>query len=357
MLPAANPRVVSVGYAVPRWLYHQRDIFKEFGYPERFWKIFESAGITTRFFVGPIDHMRHLSFQEQQDTYTKEAFKLSMMAIEHCLDGRDPKDIGAVSFSSCTGVLPGPVMAHYIARELGMRPDTDVMNNLFHGCDGAMPGFRRCYNYTQVSARPSLVVSCELSSCTYYPEERGPRGEPDPSGHFELLRAHALFADAASCALILPEASHTRHPAIIDTATYLDYRYLGDLGYKWQNGRLRVVLSRRVPDIAAELSGKVVTHLLQKNGLSVKDINYWIVHPAGAIVLDKIRDQLGIDEEKMRHSRSALDVYGNCSSATVGLIAKMVMHTETDHSGYMMMVNIGPGMTADATLMEFPGNE
>lgn len=349
-----NPQVLSVGYEVPGYCYTQREIFDKFAYPEKWRRVFNGAGVEKRRFVGTLEHMRMLSFQEQQEIYAKEAAYLAEIAIMNSMDGRQVKEFTNLSFSSCTGILPGPVMGHYLHKSMDMRHNTNIGNNLFQGCDGAFPGIRRCFDYTAHTDKPSLVVSCELSSCTYYPEERGPNGEPDPEGHHELLRAHSLFADAAACILIGKDKSgDPRHPYILDAETYLDTRYIGDLGYTWRNGRLRVLLSRRVPQIASDLVSKVTPRLLQRWDLTVPDINYWVIHPAGAIVLDLIRDKLGIAEEKLCYSRQALREFGNCSSATVGIIAKLLMQDLQKPDGYLVMINVGPGMTADATLMMF----
>ncbi len=101
------------------------------------------------------------------------------------------------------------------------------------------------------------------------------------------------------------------------------------------------------------LVGKAVDELLARHQLSIVDIRYWVIHPPGAIVLDKIRDRLGIPEEKLRYSREVLRKVGNVSSATVGIVGKTLISQEANPEGYLVMANVGPGMVSNAALLRF----
>lgn len=352
MCAVEYPRIISVGFAYPDFSYTQREIFDEFAYPEKFWRLFRDSGISRRSLVRPPHELMDLSLQQQQEVYREEAFLLSVQAINNCMDGRSFDGVGAISFSSCTGILLGPVMGHLLADHFGLGPNTYIMNNLFQGCDGGFPGLRRAIDFTANDGRLTLVIACELSSCAYHPGAFLDGGRPNPKNHYEALRSHVLFADAASCVLV-GDDQDARHPRVMDTETWLDTRFLDDLGYRWTDGQMECALSRRVPGAAACLANNAVRQLLNGYQLEPNDIEHWIIHPAGSIVLDMIRDKLGLDEHKLRYSRKALNYYGNCSSATVGIIAKLLMEDQLDPEGPMVMVNIGPGMTGDATLMWF----
>ncbi|GAJ05160.1 unnamed protein product, partial [marine sediment metagenome] len=162
------------------------------GYPQRFWRVFRESGIEKRhLWVAPTEAKR-LSWQEQQEAYMEGALALSLAAIKNCLDGRSAKDIACVVFSSCTGFAPGPVIPHLLARELGLATDTYFTNIGAMGCESGFPGLKRAYDFTVTMGKPSLVIACELCSCTYYPE---PDDKPDPENHFECLRSNAIFAE------------------------------------------------------------------------------------------------------------------------------------------------------------------
>lgn len=343
-------KVLSLGYAVPPDSYSQEEVFKALGYPEHFWAVFRDSGIKSRHFWIPPERIIKLSWQEQQEEYLKGAIRLSVDAIQSCLDGRDPRDIGCVVFSSCTGFAPGPVIPHYLAKEFGFRQNCYFTNIASHGCEGGYPGLKRALDFCIANDRPALAIATELASCSYFPE---PYGKPDPENHYELARGNALFADASSCALVGHDEDD-RHPVVVATDTLTDTRYLDDLGFVWRDGRLRLKISRNVPHIAGVLSGALVPPFLKRYGYEVKDIDHWIVHPAGNLVLDKIRDAVGMAEEKLATSREVLSLYGNCSSATVGIVAKRMMQRMLGQTA--VMLSIGPGMTVGVTCLRWEGS-
>lgn len=346
-----NTKIISMGYSVPQYSSSQEDIFNELGYPRNFRRLFTESGIEKRHFWVPIHRVKKLSWQEQQEEYIRGAVALSKQAALNCLDGRSPEDIGCVVFCSCTGFCPGPTVSHILSKELGFSPRTYHTNIGSMGCEGGFPGLKRAFDFTTVSGKPSLVIACELCSCTYFPE---PEGRPDPSNHFELARSNAIFADAASCALIGFD-DDPRHPFILDTETHTNTDYIDDLGFVWREGRLRVLLSRRVPELAPLVVKPAVDAVLERQKLIISDIAWWVIHAAGSTVLDNIRDALGIAEEKVRLSRNTLRSFGNTSSTSVGITGKMLMGERIKLGDYAAVLSIGPGMSGGMTLLRFGG--
>ena len=347
-----HPKIISLGYALPTYRYTQKEVFDLLGYPEHFWRIFASSQIDSRHFSIPLEQARFLTFQKQQDTYMKVAPSLASEALMRALDGREADELGLICFSTCTGFPPGPTVGHAIADRFMLKPSTEINNMSSLGCEASFPGIRRCYDYAV--AHPgslSAAISCELCSLTYFPEKDG---KADPENSYELLRSNAIFGDGCSVALIGYD-KNPRHPEILDFVTHLETKYMDRLGYNWRSGRLHVRLSRDVPDIAVELLQKSINELLNRNALKLSDIRYWVLHPPGAIVLDKIRDAMGIPEVKLKYSRQVLRNFGNLSSATVGIVAKTLMEEEKHPSGYLIMANVGPGMVGNSCLLSFHG--
>lgn len=345
-----QPKIISIGYSVPKWCYGQEEIFQNLGYPKHFWRVFQGSNIEQRHFWVPLDRIKKLSWQEQEEEYQKGAVALSKQAVINCLNGGPVNDIGCIVFSSCTGFTPGPVVGHFLHKELGFSPGTYHTNIGSMGCESGFPGLTRGFDRTVVTGKPSLVIACELSSCSYFPE---PDGRPDPENHWELLRSNAIFGDAASAALVGYD-DDPRHPTIVDTETYTDTNYLGDLGYVWRDGRLRVLLSRRVPEIAGKLVGIVVPKLLERHNLEPTDIEHFIIHAAGNSVLDNMRDALGLTENSMTLSRETLRLFGNTSATSVGITGKRLMAERQPEPGdYGLMISLGPGMTSGATLLHW----
>lgn len=344
-----NAKIVSIGYAVPTRSYTQEQVFEELGYPGSFKRIFTSSQIDKRHFWVELNRVRKLSWQQQQEEYLIGTVALSRTAILNCLDGRNPVDIGCIVFCSCTGFVPGPTVSHYLARDLAFSPQAYHTNIGSMGCEGGYPGLKRAYDFTMVTGKPSLVIACELSSCGYFPENGG---VPDRENHFEVARSNAIFGDAAAAALVGFD-DDPRHPVIVDTETYTNTDYLNDLGFVWRDGRLRVLLSRRVPELAPLVVKPAVEALLKRQELSIEDITWFVVHAAGSTVMDNIRDALGISEDKMGLSRETLRLFGNTSSTSVGITGKRLMSEKIKPGEYALVLSVGPGMTGGASLLKF----
>lgn len=345
-----KPKIISIGFAVPENSYSQAEVFQELGYPGAFRRVFTESNIDKRHFWVPLERIKELSFQEQQEEYIRGAISLSKEAALNCLDDRSPDTIGCVVFCSCTGFCPGPTVPHYLVKDLELGADTYMTNMTSHGCEGGFPGLKRGADFTISSGKSSLIVACELSSCSYFPE---PRGKPDPENHFEVLRSNALFADAASAVLVGFD-DDLRHPYIIDSESYFNPEYMNDLGYTWRDGRLRVLLSRRVPNLAPLVVKPAVEGVLKRQNLDISDIGWFVIHAAGSVVLDNLRDALGLLEEKLSLSRETLRQFGNCSSTTIGLTGKTLISQDIKPGDYAAVLSIGPGMVGGMTLLRWP---
>jgi len=293
----------------------------------------------------------NLTFQEQCEAYKEGALKLSVEAVKNCLDNRSVKDIGCIIYSSCTGYHV-PSMNYLIAKELGLPNDIEHIPLIGDGgCVGAAPALKRACDYHRLTGKMALAISCELSSCCYYPEDPN----PDPRGKYQLLRSNAIFGDGASAALIGSD-ENPRHPEIVDSQAYTDYENQYALGLEWRNGRLACLLSQDVPNLAPEVIEKCVTPMLNRNGIDIGDIKWLVCHPGGKRVIDNIRDRLGFSEEQMGLTREALRNYGNCSSTSIGLLGKTFMDSrgESIQSGdYGLVATVGSGMQAYSLLLRW----
>lgn len=348
------PQILSVGIAFPKRVYTQDEVWDGLAYAKKyahFKSIFTEAKINSRAFLVPLgEAMRH-SWQDLQERYLPGAKELSKEAISKCLDDRYvPKDFHSITYVSCTG-YSCPSVVHHMAADLSLNPGVYIANLLGAGCGGGFPGLRRAYDYTKGTHLLSLVVATELCSCCIYPE---PDGIPDPENDYELLRADAIFADA-SVAVAVGYDNDWRHPYILDFESNLCPEYIRDLGFTLRDGRLRVLLSKRVKEIAPKVVYPAIANVLKRNQLEVEHIAHWVIHAAGSTVLDNIRNRLNLPEAKMRLSRKVLAEHGNCSSTTIGIIGKELMSGEVHPGEYVMVVSVGPGMEGGATLLRFGG--
>jgi alkylresorcinol/alkylpyrone synthase len=340
----ANPKIISIGFAVPPVSFTQREIFDQLGYPHHFWRIYEEAAIDKRHFWVPFS--QPLTWQEATDHYREGAIQLTREVVKQCLDGRDPGNIAHICFQSCTG-YECPSIAHRI--DVGFSPRASYTPILGTGCEGSYPGLRRAWDFTIATGKTSLAISTEICSVCHFPEDGA---NPDQTREFELLRANAIFGDGAAAVLVGYD-NNLRHPYLLDFENYFDPENMKHLGFLWQDGRLRCLLSRQVPKIAPKMCAKALKPLLERNGLSIQDIKWWVIHPGGRAILDNIRDEIGLPEEKMFLSREVLRQFGNCSSASIGIVGKLLMGKNVKPGDWGMIISLGAGLSAGATLLKW----
>lgn len=333
-----QPKIISIGYALPDNSYTQDELFNLLGYKSpRISRIFENSGIERRYlWTIPIGK----SWQELTQEYQRASVALSRDAILDCLDGRPLDSIGCLIYSSCTGyTCPG--ISHHLAKELNMPDDLIHANLLGMGCEASAPSLARAVDYTLAHSKSALLVSCELCSCAYFPA---------PESDLENTVVNCLFGDAAAATLIGYD-NVSSHPEIIDVQSYFNKDYLDYLGFKWVDGRLKCVLDRDVPRASGMVVKEAVNRTLTKHGLITKDIDHWAIHPGGLRVLEEIQKSLGLPEEKLRRSYEVLNDVGNVSSATVIMIGKQLNRVRPPAWG--IGVTLGAGFEVGVCLLRW----
>ena len=307
-------------------------------------------------FGAPVHESSHLWTTEERNGQlffqVKEISETEFHGLVYNLEVEEDNSYIADGISShnCTG-YECPSIIHHLAGELHFAPDIVYTSILGHGCEGGFPALRRAYDYVVAHNKPALAVSCEICSVDFFPEDGA---NPDTTNDYELLRANAIFGDGAS-AVLLGFDDDWRHPYLLDFESYFDPANMHHLGFTWEEGRLRVMLSKLVPKIAPLGAKIVVDRLLQRHNLNAENIQWWVIHPGGKAVLDNIRDVIGLPEEKLSMSREALMTYGNCSSSSIGIVGKLLMGREIKPNDYIMVISLGAGLAAGATLLRFGG--
>jgi predicted naringenin-chalcone synthase len=131
-------------------------------------------------------------------------------------------------------------------------------------------------------------------------------------------------------------------------------KYREHLRYRNMGGRLRNVLHKAVPVIGARASAQVAGRLLARHGLARNDIDWWVVHPGGSSVLDRIQKELGLSPDQLRFSREVLQQYGNMSSPSVMFVLDKILREGEPRKGQKgLLLSFGAGFTAFASLVEF----
>lgn len=96
-----------------------------------------------------------------------------------------------------------------------------------------------------------------------------------------------------------------------------------------------------------------MTRFLTDNGLTKKDLRYYLTHPGGPKVIDVVREGLDLQVEDMRLSEELLNQHCNISSVSVLIILEQWLRSQAATApGYCLLSAFGAGFSAELLLLK-----
>ncbi|KAK4158337.1 peroxisomal biogenesis factor 11-domain-containing protein [Chaetomidium leptoderma] len=300
------------------------------------------TGIDQRSSIGTPDHPvvnqpNPPTITELHDTFMSDGVPLAVEAARKAL-AEARVDAGQVTHmvsTTCTDSA-NPGYDHFVAKELGVSPNTEKV--LLHGvgCSGGLAALRTaanlCLGHT-MRRKPAriLVVALEVSTTLV-------RSELESINASQETRIGvALFSDCGSALLLsntIPFLSTSTQIPPPPIYTLLGWHHHtipsteSDLGFDADPLGWKVVLSPRVPQLTQSVLLPTFSTLLSSSlppipgrttkpyTASPRDFD-WAMHPGGATILSGAERALGITPEHMRASYDTYIHHGNSSSATI----------------------------------------
>jgi alkylresorcinol/alkylpyrone synthase len=303
-------------------------------------RIFTSAGVRRRHtVVDPrVEDVSRWSTGARMARYVTEAVPLGKDAVTAALAdaGLAARDVGLFAVASCTGYAT-PGVDIQLARDLGFAAEVQRLLVGHMGCYAALPALGAAADYVMARGRPAVLLCLELTSLHLQP----PTSEPDQ------VVSHALFSDAAAAVVLEPAGRAGL--AVVDVAARTDVATADHMTWDVTDLGFRMGLSPRVPDVLGVHVGPMVADLLARNGLAPADVDGWAVHPGGPRILDVVGDRLALPAGALAASRAVLAEHGNCSSATVLLVAEELLRRGRPR--HVVALAFGPGLTLYAALL------
>lgn len=287
------------------------------------------------------------AFQIEPDTlhrrFLEAAPDLASRAGAAALDnaGVATGDIDAIVVSTCTGYLC-PGLTGYVIERLGLRPDVSAFDLVGQGCAAAIPNMRLGQALLESRERRNVLSICvEVSSAAMYLDD-------DPG----VLVSACLFGDGAGAAVLSKAPSSCGRRRILwqDSESLIDPGRRGALMFEQRCGLLRNVLTRPVPQLAAEYVERVLGTLLQRARLDISQIAAWIMHAGGRDVLQALEERLGVPARDLRHSSAILREYGNLSSAFVYFVLQAALAGDAA-GGWWWLGTFGAGFSCHGALL------
>ncbi|GAB2582708.1 chalcone synthase [Paractinoplanes abujensis] len=305
-------------------------------------RIFENSGVRTRqAAVSPLlEDVSNWSTEQRMRRYQVEAIPLGKEAVSRALAGAGiaASDLGLFAVCSCTGYAT-PGLDILLARDLGMSPSVQRLFVGHMGCYAALPGLGAAADFVTARQQPALLLCAELTSLHLQPAA--------VRTDFQQIVSHALFSDAAAAVALTPGG-----PGLVvqDVAAVTDTTTADHMTWEVTDLGFRMGLSAQVPAVLELHVRKLVDDLLNRNGLTIGDVDGWAVHPGGPKILDVVQARLGLDDSALAASREVLSAYGNCSSPTVLLVLDALRRRAAPPRRVVMLA-FGPGLTLYGTLL------
>lgn len=345
----------AVATAVPATRYTQRDCWDALRATPRFAALSAPARLLLeRVLTGEQGvRSRHLALERLSDAFTLEADvlaarfsrhapQLATEAARHALEkaGRNAADVDALVISTCTGYLC-PGLTSHVSERLGLRADTLGLDLVGQGCGAALPNLRAAEALLAAGRAAHVLCICvEVCSAALYIDD-------DPG----VLVSGCLFGDGAAAALVSAQpAPRARRLEWVDTVSHTDPAERDRLRMETRGGLLRNILSREVPNLAAERANVLLESALAKHGLQKRDITQWIWHAGGRTVLERLRALTGLGEHDTRCSAQVLERFGNLSSPFVLFVLARALE-ERAVPGWWWMSSFGAGFSCHGALL------
>jgi alkylresorcinol/alkylpyrone synthase len=308
-------------------------------------KIFEGAAVDVRYSImDPEEVFTATSFEEKNDIYIREVIKLGEQVLDNALNkaGWEAQSIDYIITVSCTGIMI-PSLDAYLINKMKLRQDIVRLPVTEMGCAAGISGIIYAKNFLKANpGKRAAVIAVESPTATF---------QLDDFSMPNIVSA-AIFGDGAACCLL---SSHDddEGPEIIDEQMYHFYDAEHMMGFKLTNSGLQMVLDIEVPDTIASHFGDIIHPFLQRNNLTIEDIDHLIFHPGGKKIVQTVEELFSGLGKNIDDTKQVLKQYGNMSSATVLYVLERIMDSNPKKGERGVMLSFGPGFSAQRVLLQW----
>jgi predicted naringenin-chalcone synthase len=313
-------------------------------------RVIGNAAIRTKgMAVNPlVEDPRWWTTAQRMDRSLVEARHLGHEVVKAVLDraGLTSGDVGLlVTSTTTTHSVPG---LETLAYELGMPPNVALLSLGPMGCYGALPSLVVTADWVLAHHRPAVLLCVDLFS---------PHLQPPPYETEEAVIL-TLFGDGAAAVVVRPPAGDESAEgergglALVDSEMLTVAAHADDLQVHMGDSGVRIRLAPTIPDVVAAGVAEPVERLLRRHGLCRADVRWWALHPGGRRVIERVAEELGIDDESVEASRGVMGDYGNTAAPAVLAVLDRLQGARPLGGGeYGVALAFGPGATIWTVLL------
>jgi predicted naringenin-chalcone synthase len=278
-----------------------------------------------------------------QRRFERHAPQLAASAGERALRaaGLEPAAIEAVVVTTCTGYLC-PGLTSYVTERLGLPRHVRSFDLVGQGCAGALPNWQLASALIDAGHCDNVLTICvEVCSAAMFLDD-------DPG----VLVSACLFGDGAGAAVMSRAAPSARRRIRWGSNVSISAPLHRDaLRFEHRDGLLRNILTRAVPQLAAEHAAEALSRAQSQDTVVDAAITGWMMHAGGRDVLLAMQETLRLDPADLRFSRETLREYGNLSSAFVYFVLEAALKGGAP-DGRWWLCSFGAGFSCHGVLLE-----
>ncbi len=339
-LPQYSRETADILPFLDTWLVNQDERFKR-----KVKKIFEGANVDKRYSImDPVEVFSLYSFEQRNAIYAREMIVLGEQVLQKALTKANwkPETLDFIITVSCTGIMI-PSLDAYLINKLGLKQDIVRLPVTEMGCVGGVSGLIYAKNFLKANPnKRAAVITVESPTATF---------QLDDFSMANIVSA-AIFGDGAACVL-LSSYEDEIGPTILDESMYHFYDNEHMMGFELTNNGLKMILDIEVPDTIESHFPAIIHPFLERNDLTIADIEHLIFHPGGKKIVNLVEGLFSELGKNIYDTKEVLRLYGNMSSATVLYVLDRIMEKQPKKGEKGVMLSFGPGFTAQRILLEF----
>jgi predicted naringenin-chalcone synthase len=254
------------------------------------------------------------------------------------------RDLDVLVTTSCTGFMIPSIDAH-LAERFGMRSDLLRLPVTQMGCAAGASALM--YASEMLAGRPggtAAILNVELPTNTMQLHDFS----------MDNIVSSALFSDGLGCTILRRATGAERRDAPASILGWTTHQVPGSLdllGYHLTGTGFSMQLDPTLPDVIARHFESAARSLLGPRGLTLGDIDHFVIHPGGVKILDRIEPILAAHGGSTALSRAVMRDCGNMSSATVIVILERLLASRPK-PGRALLMSFGPGFGAHQVLLD-----
>ena len=278
--------------------------------------------------------------EQRMAVYEQEAHPLALRAAKSALHNAQlpASAITHIVTVSCTG-FAAPGVDIELIKKLGLARTVQRTHIGFMGCHGAVNGLRVAAALAAADSTTRLLL-CAVEVCSVHYHYGA-----DP----KRLIGNALFSDGAAALVGGPWEPGATNWRVSATGSCLLPESEELMSWVIRDHGFEMVLSPRVPSVIREHLRPWLEDWLESQGVTLRGVRSWAIHPGGPRILDAVEQSLGLTKDDTTSSRQVLSSCGNMSSPTLLFILEHLRQAQAARP--CVAIGFGPGLVAEAALL------